>query len=331
MTWCRKTFGLGPRNVFITGGAGFLGRALLRVFAKENPEIVCTIFSRDHGKHSLCQREFPQHRYVVGDVRDYDSVELAMAGHDTVVHMAAFKYVPEGESNVAECHAINVFGSLNVARAAMRVGVERVVGISTDKACQPVNVYGMTKLMTERIFQESDAKGATRFNLVRYGNVVSSTGSAIPIFRQQARDTKCVLITNPNMTRFWLSVYDAVRLIKTALGEKQGGTILIPRLPSLTILDVAKAAVAIECELLGLDPSSIEYKTTGQRFGEKEHEDLLGEVESIYAEIAVGITMRLYPMTSKPTGKGLKKYTSSKPDRRLTMEQAMAMIREAPE
>jgi len=317
------------RNLFITGGAGYLGRALLRTLAKQYPDVRCTIFSRDHGKHSHCQREFPQHRYIIGDVRDHNSIELAMAGHDTVVHAAAFKYVPEGEVNVAECHEINVMGSLNVARAAIRNGVERVVGISTDKACQPINVYGMTKLMMERLFQEADAKSSTQFNLVRYGNVVSSTGSAIPIFRRQARESKRVLITNPNMTRFWLSVNEGVELIMMALQEN-GGTILIPRLPSLNMMAVAKAAASLE---LNGNIDGMEFETIGTRFGEKLHEDLLGEVESMYSEFCMSTrnVMRLYPMTSDPISHHEERYNSEFPDVPLSIEDAIIMIKEAPD
>lgn len=319
-------------NLFITGGAGYLGRALLRILAKESPHIICTIFSRDHGKHARCQKEFPQHRYIIGDVRDYDSVELAMAGHRTVVHAAAFKYVPEGETNVIECHEINVLGSLNVARAAMRTGVERVVGLSTDKACQPINVYGMTKLMMERIFIEADTKSHTRFNLVRYGNVVSSTGSAIPIFRRQAKDTGVIRITNPDMTRFWLSVYDAARLIIMALNENKGKTILIPRLPSLDMMDVAKAASMLE---LGQN-ADIKFDVIGERFGEKDHEDLLGKVEAHYAEPYENSpfkykVMRLNPMTGHPINYYTEKYTSKHPDIDLSIGEAVQMIKESPE
>jgi len=316
------------RNLFITGGAGYLGRALLRTLSKE--DVRCTIFSRDHGKHSRCQREFPQFRYIIGDVRDYNSVELAMAGHDTVIHCAAFKYVPEGETNVVECHEINVMGSLNVARAAMRNNVENVIGISTDKACQPINVYGMTKLMMERIFQEADAKGSTQFNLVRYGNVVSSTGSAIPLFRRQVIENRHVLITNPKMTRFWLSVDDGVELILMALEEKQGGTILIPRLPSLNMMDVARTVASLE------DVDGVEFEEIGVRFGEKMHEDLLGEIESVHAEktllynpnMMAGI-MRLYPMTSAPLSEHNDRYNSQYPDNQLSIDDAKAMIKQA--
>lgn len=304
-----------------------MGRALLGWLTEYRPNVRCTIFSRDHGKHSRVKRMFPQHRYVIGDVRDYDSVELAMAGHDTVVHAAAFKYVPESETNVVECHEINAMGSLNVARAAIRTGVERVVGISTDKACQPINVYGITKLMMERIFQHMDTKGDTQFNLCRYGNVVSSTGSAIPLFRQQARENRKVKVTNPDMTRFWLSVYEGVELIVLALQERRGGTILVPRLPSLNMQSVAEAAVILE---LG-ENKIIEFESVGQRFGEKLHEDLISDVEAMYSEKVNEHIVRLHPMTTPTINPKAIGYNSGNPDKRLTVEEILAYIKEAPE
>lgn len=319
------------RNIFITGGAGYLGRAIMRVFSKRYPGSTFTVFSRDHGKHSYCQREFPQAKYIIGDIRDYPSLELAIAGHDTVIHCAAFKYVPQGETNISECHEINTMGSLNVARASMRVGVERVVGISTDKACQPINVYGITKLMMEKMFQEADAVGSTKFNLVRYGNVVSSTGSAIPIFRRQAREDKVITLTNPEMTRFWLTVYDGAELIDMALQEADGGTILVPRLPSISLLEMAKVAVRAE----GM--KDVGYRTVGLRFGEKIHEDLLSEVEAHYAEsLAVdksyGSLIRLWPVTGNVIeNSDVSRYTSSTPTYRLSGEELLKMIQESPE
>ncbi len=317
-------------NLFITGGAGYLGRSLLRVLATKYPDVQCTIFSRDNGKHARCRKEFPQHRYVIGDVRDYNSVELAMAGHDMVVHAAAFKYVPESETNVAECHEINVLGSLNVARAAIRNGVKKVIGLSTDKACHPINVYGMSKSLMERIFQDMDSKSDTRFNLVRYGNVVSSTGSAIPIFRRQAREEKAIKLTNPDMTRFWLTVYEAVDLILQAFVESERATILIPRCSSLNMMAVVNAALMIEFGSLS-NAADVKIDITGQRFGEKVHESLWSEYEAPYIKRVNDKLMRLYPLTSKPLGIIQEGYDSGHPDHTLTSEEAIKMIAEAPE
>jgi UDP-N-acetylglucosamine 4,6-dehydratase len=306
------------RNVLISGGAGYLGRAYLR-WAKANTDARFTIFSRDESRHARCRREFPECRYVLGDVRDPESLDLAIAGHDTVIHAAAFKYVPQGETNGIECHEINAMGSLNVARASIRHGVERVIGISTDKACSPINNYGISKLMMERFFQECDRNSGTRFNLVRYGNVVSSTGSVVPVFRQQLKDQGYVTLTDPAMTRFWLTVDEAVDLINLALGEAEGGTILIPRCPSISMQALA-------------DLVTDKIKVTGLRFGEKRHESLLNEVEAKYTEdSSVPGIMRLYPTISRQRPTFGLPYSSDNPDHVLTAGELLKMIEEAPE
>lgn len=305
----------GMQNVLITGGAGYLARGYLR-WAKAHTDARFTIFSRDESRHARCRREFPEHRYVLGDVRDRESLDLAIAGHDTVIHAAAFKYVPQGETNGIECHEINAIGSLNVARACIKHGVERCVGISTDKACMPLNNYGISKLMMERFFQECDAKSGTRFNLVRYGNVVSSTGSVVPVFRQQLKDQGFVTLTDPAMTRFWLTVNEAVDLINLALKET-ACTILIPRCPSIRMQVLA-------------DVVTDKVKVTGLRFGEKRHESLLNEVEGNYAEHYMGV-MRLYPMTTQRMPAAIAPYSSDNPDHVLTAGELLKMIEEAPE
>lgn len=308
------------RNVFITGGAGFLGRAYLRWAREHRPEDRFTIYSRDEGKHAVCRREFndKRYRYVIGDISDYSTLELAMAGHDVVIHAAAFKYVPQGETNGMQCWAINAAGSAGVARAAVHHGIERVVGISTDKACSPINNYGISKLAMERIFQEYDAKSTTWFNLVRYGNVISSTGSVIPIFRRQLQDQGFVTVTEPAMTRFWLTVQEGVDLVNRALAEEDGGTILIPRCPSISMGALASAITD-------------KIKVTGLRFGEKIHESLLNEVEGKYAERVEPGLMRLYPTTRAPMGEALPAYSSDNPDHQLSYEELTKMMMEAPE
>ena len=315
------------RNVFVTGGAGYLGRAVLAWAARESPDTAFTIFSRDEGKHEHTRRVYPRHRYVLGDIKDYDRLEMAMAGHDTVIHAAAMKYVPQGEQNVSEAVSVNVEGSRNVALAAIRNRVNRVVGISTDKACQPVNVYGMTKLLMERLFQEADGWSDTNFNLTRYGNVVSSTGSVIPLFQRQAKEGY-VTLTNPSMTRFWLSVDDAVQLLDQALREPRGGTVLIPRLKSLSMREVAWAAAAVA---VGPDRANdLDYQTIGTRFGEKLHEDLLGQVEMNYAESIDANLMRMHVVTEGIVDNHVQApYTSERPDREMTATEMQEMIIQA--
>ena len=311
------------QNVLITGGAGYLGRAYLRWARANRPDVKFTIFSRDESRHARCRREFPECRYVLGDVRDPDCLDLVVAGHDTIIHAAAFKYVPQGETNGIECHEINALGSLNLGRAAVRHGVERVIGISTDKACSPLNNYGISKLLMERFFQELDGISDTQFNLVRYGNVVSSTGSVIPIFRQQLKDQGYVTLTDPQMTRFWLRVSEAVDLINMALEEPDGGTILIPRCPSISMQALADAVTD-------------QVKVVGLRFGEKRHESLLNAVEAQYAEWTDEDKhfMVLYPMCKPFPADGIavgEPYSSDKPDHTLTAQELQQMMEEAPE
>lgn len=311
-------------NVLITGGAGFLGRALLAKFEKLFPKARCTVYSRDEAKQEAARRRFPRHRYVLGDVRDRDALELAVAGHDVVIHAAAMKFVPQGESNVREAMAVNIDGSRNVAMAAVRNGVQHVVGISTDKACQPVNVYGLTKLAMERLFQEMAMVSETKFNLVRYGNVVGSTGSVIPLFQRQAREKGVITLTNPQMTRFWLGIDEAVELVMLALGEKESGTVLIPRLASMTMGTLAEVVGRME---RGQDTA---MQTIGLRFGEKVHEDLLSKFEAPYTELARQGLMKMYPVMQGPRENSLVVgYNSCEPDRRMNPDEMESLIRGA--
>lgn len=306
-------------RVFLTGGAGFLGRAVMRRPTLFSPDpVLFTVYSRDADKHIRCHVEFPDATYILGDVRDQDRLDISMAGHDLVIHMAAMKHVPEGERNVWEAMAVNVDGSRNVAQAAVRTGVEQVIGISTDKACRPVNVYGMTKLVVERLYQEADRWSETKFNLVRYGNVIGSTGSVIPFFRQQATEGK-ITLTNPGMTRFWLTVGQAVHTIHQAM-QAPSGTILIPRLPAATMQTVAVACAMVE-EATPL------YTEIGPRFGEKVHEDLISPEEVIYAERAPNLLMLLYPNVQGVRENHIAHfYTSNTPDRMYTAEDLVPLI-----
>jgi UDP-N-acetylglucosamine 4,6-dehydratase len=253
----------------ITGGAGFLGRAILRRVEQKKLNWDITVFSRDEMKQDVCRQRYPDARYVLGDVRDMERLYLAMVGQDIVIHAAAMKYIPHAELNAAECVAVNVDGTRNVIRAAREAKVSQVIGVSTDKAVQPVNVYGMTKAIMERMFAEAGALG-TQYNCVRYGNVIGSTGSAIPMFRRQLKELGKILITNPNMTRFWMSADEAVGLINIALLKARPGAIVVPPVRAMRIGDVALAAVG-ECEV----------EVIGDRPGEKLHEELIHFQESV--------------------------------------------------
>jgi UDP-N-acetylglucosamine 4,6-dehydratase len=213
----------------------------------------------------------PNLRYFIGDVRDADRLRRAMKGVDLVVHAAALKQVPACEYNPMEAIMTNVNGAKNVIDAAIDIGVNRVVALSTDKAVNPVNLYGATKLCAEKLFVQSNAYGGadgTRFACVRYGNVVGSRGSVIPVFLDQRKNGK-ITITDPRMTRFWITLEQGVRLVIRAAETMLGGEVYIPKIPSMNIMDLAKA-IAPEC--------NIAY--TGIRSGEKLHEQLISEDEA---------------------------------------------------
>lgn len=319
--------GVNMKNVLITGGAGYLGRAIMRWAAVNDPDLNITIYSRDESKHARCKKMFPAHRYVLGDIRDYDRLEAVMVGHDTVIHGGALKYIPQAEINVSECIAVNVDGSRNVARAAMRTGVERVVGISTDKACLPVNVYGLTKLMMERIFQEADRLSDTQFNLVRYGNVISSTGSVILLFRKQIKESGVITLTDPKMTRFQMTVAEAVNLIMLSLSEDIGGTILIPRMGAMEMGALTEAIIKLESEYAGKD-LGVEVKVIGLRLGEKLHEDLLADVDIGKVELVTPDLMRLYPIDKSPKQHIARGYSSHNPDWWIDVDTMIGYIKD---
>ena len=260
-------------KIFISGGAGFLARAIYRRARAEAWDCQFTAFSRDDSKHVALRKRYPEVVCVRGDVAgDRDYLAAAMRGHDLVIHAAATKYVDLAETNVFDTVRVNVHGSENVAWAAMAAGVTRVVGISTDKACQPVNVYGATKMVMERVFVEADRlDSATEFTLCRYGNVIGSTGSVIPLFKTQLARDGHISITDPTMTRFWMSADDAVDTILYALNQAQHGSTVIPSPKASSIMDVVDAIGPCDFRVVGIRP------------GEKLSEDLIHEQESVRA------------------------------------------------
>lgn len=268
-------------DVLITGGAGFLARAIYRRARREGWDARFTALSRDDAKHAELQRRYPEVRSVLCDVGCGDLLVLAaaMTGHQTVIHAAASKYVDRAELNAWDTVQTNVYGSQAVAEAAMMSGVEQVVGISTDKACQPVNIYGFSKAVMERQFQEADRLTDTRFVVVRYGNVVASTGSVVPLFRKQLAETGRIQITDPKMTRFWMSVDQAIDLIVDALedAEQLPGHVFVPSPAAMEIGDLALIALG-ETEHGPLPEDRVEI--VGMRPGEKRHEKLIHRQES---------------------------------------------------
>ncbi|MGH7002812.1 MAG: UDP-N-acetylglucosamine 4,6-dehydratase (inverting) [Alphaproteobacteria bacterium] len=266
-------FDLNGRSILVTGGTGSFGQAFARIaLARFKPKRL-VIFSRDELKQhdmalALPQSLHPSLRYFIGDVRDADRLEFAMHGIDTVVHTAALKQIVAAEYNPFECIRTNVHGAENVVRASLRAGVERVIALSTDKAANPINLYGASKLASDKIFVAANHLGARRhcrFSVVRYGNVVGSRGSVIPLFdRLIAGGARTLPITDPRMTRFWITLRQGVNFVLSCLGMMQGGEIFVPRIPSMSLIDVAKA----------LAPT-LGHDVVGIRPGEKLHEVMI--------------------------------------------------------
>lgn len=259
------------KNVFITGGTGTLGRAILQRADDEQWSSSFTVFSRDPMRHmAMPDYKNITVRYVMGDIRDYDHLSRSMVGHDLVIHAAAMKHIPQGESEVMYTIETNVIGSYNVALAAVQHKVERVIGISTDKACYPVNTYGATKFLMERIFAEFSRNGRTAFVCCRYGNVIGSTGSVVQVWQQQRERGEKITITDPKMTRFWLSEAQAVDLVieSSEAISFPSGTIAIPNAPAVDMFTFAKMVV-------GEDLAPDDIQVVGVRAGEKTHECLL--------------------------------------------------------
>ncbi len=256
-------------QILLTGGTGSFGRRFARRVLEQNPDTLIRVFSRDELKQVEMARGFPESdriRFFIGDIRDGDRLRRAMSGVDLVVHAAAMKQVPVCEYNPAEAVKTNVIGAMNVMDAALDVGVSQAIALSTDKAVNPANLYGATKLCMEKIFVHGNAysgHGGTRFAAVRYGNVVGSRGSVIPLFQQQAA-SGTLTITDRRMTRFWITLDQAVDLVLQAIGEMKGGEIFVPKIPSMRVVDLAEA----------VSPDAI-IKEIGIRPGEKLHEVLL--------------------------------------------------------
>lgn len=266
-------FDIQGKSILITGGTGSFGRKCTQRLLENGPPTKLIIFSRDELKQHEMQQQF-QHeclRFFIGDVRDRDRLYRAMNGVDTVIHAAALKQVPACEYNPFEAVKTNVIGAVNVMDAAIDSGVKRVIALSSDKAVNPVNLYGATKLCAEKLIVQGNSYStmeATRFSCARYGNVVASRGSVIPLFLQQ-QPTGVITVTDKRMTRFWITLEQGVEFVLNCLARMQGGELFVPKIPSMNIMDLVDA-IAPDCEV----------KCTGVRPGEKIHELLVSSDES---------------------------------------------------
>ena len=260
------------RRILITGGTGSFGKECVDLLLRETQPERLVIFSRDEQKHVDMARtrfptnQYPQLRYFVGDVRDPQRLRRALQGIDLVIHAAAMKHVDIAEYNPQECIRTNIEGAQNLIEACLDTGVEKLVALSTDKAAAPINLYGATKLCSDKLFVAANSlsgEGGTRFSVVRYGNVLGSNGSVVPFFQKEK--SKGVLpITAPEMTRFIITLEQGVRFVLKSFERMVGGEVFVPKIPSTTVLDIAKA-VAPECKT----------KIVGIRPGEKLHECMI--------------------------------------------------------
>lgn len=310
--------GLYNMRCLITGGSGYLGRGIQRFW----PGNDYVVYSRDETKQDVARQLFPKTQFVLGDVRDLDRLAYAMKGCDLVIHTGAIKYIPEAEFNVDECVKVNVDGSRNVITAAIRSSVRHVVGISTDKAVQPVNTYGMTKALMERLFAEANDFGQTIFTCTRYGNVVGSTGSVFTVFRRQLDIDGTLTLTDPNMTRYWQSLQQSVDLIRFAATAIRG-SIIIPRGASMSMGKLANYLITSR----GWSPDD-RIKVVGVRPGEKMHESLAGVYE--LPRIEKHATHYVLHRVGSNIDNDLKcPLTSDRPDYDVSFSQMDDMIKEA--
>lgn len=270
---------LSGKSILITGGTGSLGKQLTKTILKKWPGISrLVIFSRDEQKQFQMAQDypsktFPQIRFFIGDVRDKNRLKRAFEGIDYVIHTAAMKHVHISEYNPDECIKTNIGGAHNIVHAAIESGVGNVVALSTDKACAPINLYGATKLTSDKLFIAANnitGKHKNKFSVVRYGNVMGSNGSVIPFFIKKRKEG-VLPVTEKSMTRFNITLQEGVEMVLHALEHAWGGEIFVPKIPSYNIMDVAKA-IGPDCE----------YKIVGIRPGEKIHEEMITSSDSFH-------------------------------------------------
>ena len=300
-------------SILITGGTGSLGKALVEQLLLESKARRIVIFSRDELKQLELRNYFRNDyrlRWFLGDVRDLERLKRAFHGVDFVIHAAALKQVDTGEYNPMEFIKTNVLGSQNVIDAAIETGVKKVVALSTDKASSPINLYGATKLTADKLFVAANNYSipyGTAFCVVRYGNVMGSRGSVIPYFRQIAESGKPLPLTDKRMTRFWISIQQAVEFVLNSFEIMQGGELYVPRIPSMKLLDLAKA----------ISPNS-EIVEIGMRPGEKLHEEMISADDS-RRTILIGERYVVTPVVSEwgyvePNGKRMQEGSAFRSD-----------------
>ena len=324
---------LNGKTVLITGGTGSFGQRFTEMVLREYSPKRLIVFSRDELKQSemslrFGEDEYPNIRYFIGDVRDRDRLYRAFDGVDIVVHAAALKQVLAAEYNPIEAVKTNVLGAANVIDAAIDRGVAKVIALSTDKAAGPVSLYGATKLCSDKLFVAANSYSGqhrTRFSVVRYGNVLGSRGSVIPFFQQQQKTGK-LSITDPRMTRFWITLEQGVKFVLSCLDHMAGGEIFVPKIPSMKLIDLARV-IGPDCE----------FEVVGRRPGEKLHELMVGEDDAHNTleydnYYAIHPTVRVWSKNEPPPTNGGRpcpegfRYSSETNDQWLTVPELERMI-----
>lgn len=327
---------LNNKSLLITGGTGSFGKAFVKTILNRYPDLRrLVIYSRDELKQFEMEQEFPRSkfpciRYFIGDIRDADRLRRALEGIDAVIHTAALKQVPAAEYNPFECIKTNIMGAQNLIEACLDAGVSNVVALSTDKAAAPINLYGATKLCSDKLFTAANnirGNRDLRFSVVRYGNVMGSRGSVIPFFMER-RKTGVLPITDPTMTRFNISLEDGVEMVMWALENARGGEIFVPKIPSYRITDVAKA-IGPDCE----------HPVVGIRPGEKIHEEMITQSDS-FNTVDLGRYYAILPSAGEHTNEEYARLMGGKPvtpgfaydsgtnDHFLTVEELRQLMRD---
>ena len=317
------------KTILITGGTGSFGNIFVKsLLQEENPHSI-RIYSRGELLQYEMEKKIQDERlrFLIGDVRDKERLSRAMNGVDIVVHAAALKQVPACEYNPIEAVKTNINGAINIIDAALDNNVERMIALSTDKAVHPVNLYGSTKMVAEKLFVQGNAYRGfnrdTKFSCVRYGNVLGSRGSVIPLFLEQKK-TGCITITDERMTRFWLTLEEGVNFVRRCIPLMNGGEIFIPKIPSMRIVDLAQAiATEAEVEIVGIRP------------GEKLHEILITEDEARHTKeyanyFVIEPELKFWKKSDGNDGKKLPegfRYTSNTNAQQLSINELKSMIR----
>ncbi|KGK86070.1 SDR family NAD(P)-dependent oxidoreductase [Clostridium sp. HMP27] len=328
------------KKILVIGGTGTIGNGLIKELLNQEPSVI-RILSRDEYKQFIMENQIENKsklRFLIGDVRDYDRVDRAMDEIDVVFNLAAMKHVPACEYNPSEAIKTNVIGMENVIKAALHHGVETVIFTSSDKAINPTNSYGATKLLAEKLVQAanySKGKAKTKFVAVRFGNVMGSRGSVIPLFNKQIREFRKITVTDPNMTRFMMTLSQAVKLIMTAGDISIGGEVFILKMPIIKLQHLAEVVVEETAKRTNISLESIDIQTIGFRAGERKFEELMTKEESefaydlgdMYAVVCSDSARGLEVFYEKYKKAEVESYNSSE-GVHITKEQVRALLKE---